>query len=71
MNRFSDFTQEVFKGKTVGRILFNWYLNNECNGMEGNALDLAGGGASYYRYLPSEIKVTRTNIEDSFAQRRG
>lgn len=65
MNRFVDFTTEAFKGKTVGRIIFNWYVKNECKDINGEVLDLAGGGASYYRYLPKGLSVTRTNIEDN------
>ena len=50
-NKFFDFTKEVFAGKSIGRILFNWHIQKHCRNLSGISIDLAGGAnPSYYRY---------------------
>lgn len=50
-NKFFDFTKEVFTGKSIGRILFNWQIQKHCQGLKGVCVDLAAGtNPSYYRY---------------------
>ncbi len=58
-----DFIQQVFKGKSIYRILFNWQVEKHCHSLAGEVLDLAAGaGASYQRYLPKGLKVTKTDF---------
>lgn len=50
-NKFFDFTKEVFTGKSIGRILFNWHIQKYCQNLSGLSIDLAAGSnPSYYRY---------------------
>lgn len=50
-NKFLDFTKEVFTGKSIGRILFNWRVQEHCRELRGVCVDLAAGSnPSYYRY---------------------
>lgn len=50
-NKFFDFTKEVFAGKSIGRILFNWQVQKHCQNLKGVSIDLAAGSnPSYYRY---------------------
>ncbi|MBU2472890.1 MAG: class I SAM-dependent methyltransferase [Patescibacteria group bacterium] len=51
MNKFFNFTKEVFTGKSLGRILFNWQVQKHCQNLKGISIDLAAGSnPSYYRY---------------------
>jgi SAM-dependent methyltransferase len=64
MRRICDFIAEVFKGKSIYRILFNWQVQEHCRSLSGEVLDLASGGiASYYRYLPKDVKLIRTDYQ--------
>ncbi len=57
-----EFTRQVFAGKTIGRILFNTQVAIHCANLFGKVLDLASGGqASYTRFLPKNIEITRTD----------
>jgi len=50
------------RGKSLGRILLNWEIKKRLASLRGEVLDLAsGGGASYDRYLPAELKVIKTD----------
>ena len=50
-NKFFDFTKEIFAGKSIGRILFNWQIQKHCQDLKGICIDLAAGdNPSYYRY---------------------
>ena len=50
-NKFFDFTKEVFAGKSIGRILFNWHVQKYCQELSGVCIDLAAGdNPSYHRY---------------------
>jgi len=50
-NKFFDFTREVFAGKSIGRILFNWHIQKYCRNLSGVCIDLAAGNnPSYHRY---------------------
>jgi SAM-dependent methyltransferase len=63
MVKILDFVKEVFKGKSIYRILFNWQVAENCKNLTGEVLDLAGGDKpSYYRYLPKNLKIIRTDI---------
>jgi len=64
MNKTFDFISEVLKGKTIYRILFNWQIQEHSHDIAGEVLDLASGGvASYYRYMPQNIKLIRTDYQ--------
>jgi SAM-dependent methyltransferase len=64
MNKTIDFIREVWRGKTIYRVLFNWQVQKHCQKISGEVLDLASGGkASYYRYLPQNIKSIRTDYQ--------
>lgn len=70
---FKDFVREVWRGKSLGRILLNWEIKKQAAGLRGEALDLAsGGGASYDRYLPAGLKVIKTDcqLSDQVGQQR-
>lgn len=57
------FTQQVFHGKTLWRILFNLQVQKYCTEISGTALDLASGGySSYMKYLPPNIELMRTDL---------
>lgn len=61
---FFDFIREIFRGKSLGRILMNWEIKKRSAGLRGEVLDLAsGGGASYDRYLPPQLKVIKTDYQ--------
>ena len=66
MNKFFDYTKQVFKGKSLGRILFNWLVFKYAQDLKGRGLDLAGGNSpSYLKYLPKEgIEIARTDFEE-------
>lgn len=64
MNLFLDSMREVFRGKTMGRVLFNQQVYLRCAELCGTVLDLAGGeNPSYYRYLPGDLKLIKTNYK--------
>ncbi|MBI4812392.1 methyltransferase domain-containing protein [Candidatus Falkowbacteria bacterium] len=66
MNNFLDFIKQVFKNRTIYRILFNRQVRENCKDLRGEILDLAGGGnASYYDYLPAGLKIIKTNYKES------
>lgn len=63
---FFDFIREIFRGKTVSRILLNWEIKKQSTAMRGEILDLAGGaGASYERYLPATAKIIKTDYRQA------
>ncbi len=52
MKKFFDYTKQIFRGKSIYRILFNWQVEKHCRDLDGLCLDLAAGGEpSYYNYL--------------------
>ena len=65
MFKFIDFIKQVFQGKTIYRILFNWQVKENCQNLTGEVLDLAGGSnPSYDKYLPHDLKIRRTDRVD-------
>ena len=51
MNKFFDFIKQVFRGKSIYRILFNWQVQKHCQNLKGTCLDLAAGkDPSYHQY---------------------
>lgn len=56
-------TGDIWKGKTLGRALFNRAVKRHAAGLGGRVLDLAGGGSSYEALLPSGIEFVRTNLD--------
>lgn len=51
MNKIFDFIKQVYSGKTISRILFNWQVQKNCRGLNGVCVDLASGkNPSYQRY---------------------
>lgn len=57
-----DFIREIYEGKTIGRILFNWQVKERCKDIKGNIIDLAcGNNPSYYRFLPAGLKILKTD----------
>jgi len=46
-----DFIKQVWRGKSIYRILFNWQVQKHCQNLTGRCLDLAAGQQpSYYQY---------------------
>jgi len=61
-SEIADFTRQVFRSKTIGRILFNRQVHRHCAGLSGVVLDLASGGSSSYdAYLPDTIEILKTD----------
>lgn len=64
MDKIIDLAREVFHGKTIGRILFNWEIKRSCKDLKGKILDLgAGSSPSYYRYLPEGLDIISTDLQ--------
>lgn len=63
MKKPPNILYETYRGKTLGRTLFNQKVAQNCSSLKGKVLDLAGGNkASYYRYLPdSDCGIVKTN----------
>lgn len=60
----TDLAREVFRGKSIGRILFNRKVREHGAEYRGKILDLgAGSTASYLRYLPAGLDITSTDLE--------
>ena len=60
-----DFIKQIFRGKTISRILFNWQVKEHCKGLQGVCVDLAGGKhPSYEEYW--DLKCERpARLNDS------
>ena len=59
-----NFIKQVFQGKSIYRILFNWQVQKHCRDLTGVCLDLAGGKEpSYYKYWSFEksAKIIKTD----------
>ena len=57
------FTKEIFRGKTIGRILLNDQIAISCKSITGKVIDVAGGDQpSYRRFLPEGIDIVSTDI---------
>lgn len=66
MYPYLSMRNEIWAGKSLGRILFNQAVQRHCAGLSGNILDIAGGvEPSYLRFLPSGITLVRTNRAES------
>lgn len=65
MVEFLDFTKQVFSGKTISRVLFNWQVKKNCAGLSGVCIDFAGGKKpSYEKYWNLKCdKLIKTDIE--------
>jgi SAM-dependent methyltransferase len=64
MSKIFNFIKQVFQGKSIYRILFNWQVEKYCQNLTGTCLDLAAGKEpSYYRYwsLAKEARLIRTD----------
>jgi len=60
-----DFTKQIFKGRTIYRILFNWEVKKNCYDLKGKTLDLAAGSkASYYEYLSPNLEIIKTDCKN-------
>lgn len=65
MKKTINFIQQVFQGKTIHRILFNWQIADHCQSLDGFCLDLAAGkNSGYYRYMSFRpgSKLVRADI---------
>lgn len=64
MNIFFDLLKETYRGKTIGRILFNWKVKKYVQDLKGTVIDLGGGkDASYWRYTGGKPeKVIKVDI---------
>ncbi len=50
-----DFIKQVFRGKSIYRIQFNWQVQKHCRNLTGKCLDLAAGkDPSYHQYWSLE-----------------
>lgn len=68
MNRGLDFVEEVFNGRTIGRILFHWQVYRHCRNLSGTIIDLASGSVhpSYANYLDIKPgKIIRMDYDAS------
>jgi len=66
MNKTFDFIKQVFQGKSIYRILFNWKVQEYCQNLNGKCLDLAGGkDPSYHKYwsFNDDAKLIKTDLE--------
>jgi len=66
MNKTFDFIKQVFQGKSIARILFNWQVQKYCQNLTGKCIDLAGGkNPSYYRYwsFKNGAELIKTDID--------
>jgi len=48
MNKFWDLVKNTYRGKSLGRVLLGWHIYENCRGLGGVILDLAGGGGNRY-----------------------
>ncbi len=65
MFKIIDFIKQIFRGKSIYRILFNWQAKEHCKGLSGSVLDLAGGSSpSYYKYLPKDLRIIKTDYKN-------
>jgi len=61
-----DFIKQVFQGKSIYRILFNWQVQKYCQNLTGQCLDLAGGKEpSYHKYwsFKNDAELIKTDLE--------
>jgi len=61
-----NFIKQVFQGKSIYRILFNWQVQKYCQNLNGQCLDLAGGKEpSYHKYwsFKDDAKLIKTDLE--------
>lgn len=64
MFKIIDFIKQIFRGKSIYRILFNWQVRENCKDLSGDVLDLAGGSRpSYYKYLPKDLRIIKTDYK--------
>jgi len=67
MNKFFDLVKETRRGKTIGRILFNWKIRERTKDLKGTVVDLGSGkNASYGRYItgkPEKIITVDINSD--------
>jgi SAM-dependent methyltransferase len=55
--------EEIFRGKSLVRVLLNESIADHAHLLSGTVLDLGGGAGSYYRFIPENLSITKTNIE--------
>jgi len=48
MNKFWDLVKNTYRGKSLARVLLCWKIAEQCRGLCGVVLDLAGGGGERY-----------------------
>jgi len=68
MSKTIDFIKQVFRGKSVGRILFNWQVEKHCQNLTGACLDLAAGQEPSYRQywsLAQNAKLVSSDYDQS------
>lgn len=62
--KLTDFYHQIFKGRTIYRILFNWQVAREARGLVGNVLDLGGDkNQSYFDYLGNANDVIVADLD--------
>jgi SAM-dependent methyltransferase len=63
MNFLIFFIKQVFGGKTIYRLIFNWYVKKYSKLVHGDVLDLAGGEkTSYDVFFQKEINLIKTDL---------
>lgn len=62
-----NFIKQVFQGKSIARILFNWQVKEHCKNLKGTCIDLAcGDNPSYYKYWGIDnAKIIKTDYDQS------
>jgi len=64
MNKTLDFIKQVFKGKSIARILFNWQVEKHCQNLKGRCLDLAAGiNPSYQKYWSLDPDIELVTVD--------
>lgn len=57
----TSLAKELWKGKTLGRALLNKALAKELSQLQGSVVDIGGGSGSYQRFVPSHVRLIRTD----------
>lgn len=60
MAGLGDFGKQVFRNRTIYRILFSWKIQEHCSDIAGDILDIGGGkNPTYRQYLSKDVQLLR------------
>lgn len=61
-----NFIRDVYKGRTIGRILLNREIEKALSRLSGKVFDLGGSRkASYIPYIPKEVSLTVSDYDEA------